>query len=209
MQTRKRFWARLLCNKYLQAAEEMSVRMAKRNNVSPVVSEFDFEDYAFEDGDLQTLRFEVYNEAWLDFIILNRNNLSNNSVHSFDIVEGPVADDAVSIRIKDYMSGKVSKTDFLEELKFKKTTHQICFCTLQSLQMLKKTSDKIGDSIYHIDDLIIQQLMIDYELSDIRAGDMYFDSKTYSKLIDESSGLYAKSWTEIYRLLKKELKIRP
>jgi hypothetical protein len=119
----------------------------------------------------------------------------------------PARDDAVSVRIKDHMQGKIAKETFLEELKFKRTTHQICFCTLQSLQMLKKTSDEIGGSIYHIDDLIIQQLMFDYGLSDIRASDMYFDSKTYMQLIDENTKLHNKSWSTIYELLIRELGI--
>jgi hypothetical protein len=96
-------------------------------------------EYAFiEDNDFQTLHFYNYDEAWLDFVILNRNSLSSQCAHQFDIVEGMVVDDAVSIRIKDYMNGKVSKQAFLEELKFKKDSHRICFCTLQSLQMLKR-----------------------------------------------------------------------
>jgi hypothetical protein len=188
-------------------AEEMAIRVAKWNNTQPIVSEFDFEIYAFEYNDLQTLRFPAYDEAWLDFIILNRNNLSRQSVHNFDIVEGPVADDAISVRIKDYMLGKVSKENFLEELKFNKNTHQICFCTLQSLQMLKKISDEIGGSIYHIDDLIIQQLMIDYDFSDMYASNIYFDSNTYMLLTDENTEFYRKSWTNIYDLLVQELNL--
>jgi hypothetical protein len=188
-------------------AENMATHVAKRNQTQPVVNEFDFEEYAFEDGDLQTLRFHDYDEAWLDFVILNRNNLSSQSAHRFDIVEGPVADDAVSIRIKDYMNGKVSKQAFLKELKFKKDSHQICFCTFQSLQMLKRAYHEM-DGIYHIDDLVVQQLITDYGLSDIRANDLYFDSATYSRLIDEDSKLYRTPWTEIYKLLVRELKLK-
>jgi hypothetical protein len=188
-------------------ANAMADRVAKWNNTQPIVSEFDFEEYAFEDTDLQALRFDGYNEDWLDFIILNRNNLSNKPAHNFDIVEGPVADDAISIRIKDYMLGKISKTTFLNELKFKQDTHQICFCTLQSLQMLKKASDEISSSIYHINDLIVQQLMIDYALSDAQASDCYFGSDAYSNLTNKSTQLYCKLWKEIYEILKKELRL--
>jgi hypothetical protein len=193
--------------KIYRQAENMAFNIAKRNQTQPVVSEFDFEEYAFEDGDLQPLRFHDYDEEWLDFVILNRNNLSSQCAHRFDIIEGPVANDAVSIRIRDYMNGKVSKQAFLDELKFKKDSHQICFCTLQFLQMLKRAYHEI-DSIYHIDDLVIQQLITDYGLSDIRANDLYFDSVTYSRLIDESSKLYQTPWTEIYKLLVRELKLK-
>jgi hypothetical protein len=64
------------------------------------------------------------------------------------------------------------------------------------------------DSIYHIDDLVVQQLITDYGLSDIRANDLYFDSATYSRLIVEDSKLYQTPWTEIYQLLVQELKLK-
>jgi hypothetical protein len=191
-----------------QQAEEMANRIADWHQTQPVVSEFDFEEYAFEDNDLRTLRFNTYTEEWLDFIILNRRNLSNTPAHDFDIAEGPVADDAISVRIKDYLQGKVSKEIFLEEVKHKTITHQICFCTDKSLQMIQRTDDNIGGDIYRIDDLIVQQLMFDYELSDKKASDLYFDSKIYSRLIDENTALYQQPWIEIYKLLLQELKLK-
>jgi hypothetical protein len=57
--------------------------------------------------------------------------------HDFDIVECPVADDAVVSRMTDYLDGIVLKEDFLQELSFYKKTHQICFCTVKSLLLLK------------------------------------------------------------------------
>jgi hypothetical protein len=189
--------------KIYRQAENMAINVAKRNHTQPVVSEFDFEEYAYEDSDLQILRFPTYDEAWLDFVILNRNNLSSRCTHQFDIVEGPVADNAVAIRIKDYMRGKISKKAFLEELKFKSNSHQICFCTLQSLQMFKKAFNEI-DGVYQIDDMIVRQLMIDYDLPDVHASDIYFNSNTYLHLIEENTGLYLKSWTDVYKMVKEE-----
>ncbi|MDR3260645.1 MAG: hypothetical protein LBT78_02285, partial [Tannerella sp.] len=61
--------------------------------------------------------------------------------------------------------------------------------------------------IYSIDDLVIQQLMIDYDFFDTKASDLYFNSKTYALLIDESTELYQKPWIEIFNLLIKELKL--
>jgi len=45
-------------------------------------------------------------------------------------------------------------------------------------------------------------------MNDYKAIDTYFNSKTYSLLIDEKTGYYEKSWEEIYKMLKKELKLR-
>ncbi|GHT53411.1 hypothetical protein AGMMS49982_16300 [Bacteroidia bacterium] len=151
------------------------------------------------------LRFDNYNEAWLDFIILNRKNKTRNSAHDYDIIEGPVADDAVAARVNDYLQGKVSKEDFLIELIHKKPSHQLCFCTLQSLLMLERTDNKAECDIYHIDDQIIQQLITDKELSDTQASNLYFNSHTYKQLIDESTDIYQKPWTEIYQMFLREL----
>ena len=43
-------------------------------------------------------------------------------------------------------------------------------------------------------------------MTDQKAIDLYFQSKTYGKLIDENTELYNKNWHEIYELLKTELK---
>ncbi|MDR2087139.1 MAG: DUF3990 domain-containing protein [Dysgonamonadaceae bacterium] len=193
--------------KFYQQAEAMAYRVAKWSGKEPVITEFDFDEIAYEDDDLKLLSFDTYDEMWLDFIILNRKNKLRKQVHNYDIIEGPVADDAVSIRIIDYLKNKVTKKDFLDELKFKKPSHQLCFCTFQSLQTLAIAVDSIADDIYHVDDLIMRQLMIDFELSDIRAGELYFNSNVYSQLIEEKTGFYQKSWMEIYKAIIKELKL--
>ena len=122
-------------------------------------------------------------------------------------MEGPVADDAVTLRIYDYMRGEVSKEQFLEELKFKKSTNQICFCTVQALQMLTVLKDDADGKIIHIDDEIVEALMTDFGWTDIQATTAYYASKTYSRLINENTNLYKKTWIEIYRLLLLELKL--
>jgi hypothetical protein len=189
-------------------AENMAARVAKWNNKTPIITEFDFNEIAYADNDLKLLQFDFYNEAWLDFVILNRRNNLPEQAHKYDIVEGPVANDAVTIRIADYLQNKVSKATFLEELKFKKPTHQICFCTLQSLLTLERIKNRAENDIFHTDDLIIQQLIIDFDMSEIRASDLYFDSATYSRLIDEFTGLHKRPWINIYNLLLKELNFK-
>ncbi|MCL2041982.1 MAG: DUF3990 domain-containing protein [Bacteroidales bacterium] len=44
-----------------------------------------------------------------------------------------------------------------------------------------------------------------FNMNDYQAIDLYFNSKIYSCLIDESTKLYKKSWKEIYEMLKLEL----
>jgi hypothetical protein len=170
------------------------------------VTEFKFVETAFEYWKFKVLRFDDYSEEWLDFVVMNRNRDLPVPAHDYDIVEGPVADDDVIRRIRFYLEGAVSKEAFLEELKFFKRTHQICFCTHSSLQALELIRKKKFTGI--IDDDITQSLVSDYNLSEKQAIDAYFESQTYRMLIDESTGLYQKPWTEVYHLLLRELKLK-
>ena len=49
--------------------------------------------------------------------------------------------------------------------------------------------------------------MTDYGMNELDATDKYYTSKTYSRLVDETTELYKKSWQEIYIMLKDELKL--
>jgi len=151
------------------------------------------------------LRFDGYNEKWLDFVVANRR--PDAPLHDYDIVEGPVANDDIAQRIFAYLAGAISKADFLEELKFKHPSHQIAFCTMASLQMLEWVNRKSDLSMLNIDDAITQSLVENYKISEEKAIDIYFNSNIYQKLIDETTGLYLKSWENIYELLKQEIKM--
>jgi len=202
---RKDFGRGFYVTKLRMQAEDMAKRVANWHQSQPVVTEFEFDEYAFEDEKLNVLRFENYTEAWFDFVMLNRLNKSGKQSHNFDIVEGPVADDDVTQRIFLYQRAQLSKEAFLEELKFHRPTHQICLCTIESLQIIEPVQDDLFTA--NIDDAVTQALMEDYQLSEEIAIDFYFNSKIYQSLIDENTGFFKKSWTEIYRILLTELKL--
>jgi len=192
--------------KHAEHAQDMANRVSRWSGKKPAVTEFEFDEEAFDDDEINALRFDIYDEQWLDFIIMNRNKATRKNMHEYDIVEGPVADDAVTIRIDAYLDGLVSKPDFLEELKFKqRVTHQICFCTIRSLQFIKRIDAKPDGIYYSIDDKIVKQIIVDYDLSEMQATDTYFSSKTYKKLIYEDN-LTLEPWQKIYEMLRKELK---
>ena len=190
--------------KLREQAEEMAKRVANWNHSHPVVTEFEFDEYSFENEQFKAIRFNDYTEEWFDFIMLNRKNRSKKQVHNYDIVEGPVANDDVTQRIYVYMRGQISKRDFLEELKFHKPTHQICLCTIEALQTIESVVNDLFTT--NIDDTIIQNLMIEHGFSEEKAIDFYFNSNTYRQLIDENTGLYKKTWNEIYKILLKDLR---
>jgi hypothetical protein len=138
---------------------------------------------------------------------MNRNTALPQPTHDYDIVEGPIADDRVATRIITYLKGKISIQQFLEELKFIKETHQICFCTGRSLQMLEyiENTKDIGYELSDIGESLLQQFVIDFNLDEEKATDIFYSSKTFGKLANESTEFYKKKWQEIYEVLKIEL----
>jgi len=104
-----------------------------------------------------------------------------------------------------YLEGLISKEQFLKDL-ICDPSHQICFCTLKSLQALSQAKGKIDIAIYDIGDNVVQSLMTDYDIDELEATDKYYTSNTYTQLSDENTEFYKKTWQEIYKLLKQELK---
>ena len=71
-------------------------------------------------------------DDWLDFIAKCR----NGKTHSFDIVEGPMANDTIWNYVNDYLSGRITRKQFWVLAEFKYPTHQISFHTLSALDCL-------------------------------------------------------------------------
>ena len=187
-------------------AEIWATRKGKARRLQGVVTEFNFNENIPEIMELKVLKFEDYDEKWLDFVVLNRlNDNKRQQTHDYDIVEGPVANDRITEQIDDYMAGYISKGDFLNDL-IHLSSHQICFCTVQSLQALILSKPIIESKIYHIDKDILQALMTDYGIDEIEATDRYYTSNTYTQLANENAEFYKKNWTEIYELLKQEFR---
>lgn len=82
---------------------------------------------------LNYLRFPKMTEEWLDFVTNSRRGIS----HTYDIVEGPMADDTIYNYIQNYMDGKITRAAFWELVKFKYPTHQISFHTISALDTLR------------------------------------------------------------------------
>jgi len=195
--------------KIREQAEIWAVRIGRKYQNKGVVTKFNFYESAFVNGMYKVLQFDKYNENWLDFVTLNRRLDSPIPAHDYDIVEGPVADDRISREIDNYILGKISKEKFLNMLRREEPTHQICFCTADSLLMLEymENTKNISYEVSEIGEPLLEQLVIDFNIDEETATDKFFSSNTFAKLADESTGLYKKPWQEIYEMLKKEMKI--
>jgi hypothetical protein len=194
--------------RFRKQAEEWAEKIGQKNNTQGVVTEFEFFDSAFTSWNYKVLRFENYSDEWLDFVVLNRNPKNENPAHDYDIVEGPVADDKIQRRLDKFLKGKIPKEVFLNELRHHEETHQICFCTSRALMMLENETDTKIDHLFSIEDIgekIIELLIMDFNTDEEKATDIFFSSKTFLHLSDETTEFYKKSWQEIYEMLKLEL----
>ena len=100
--------------------------------------------------------------------------------------------------------GVVTEFEFGKYL-YHEPTHQICFCTLKSLQLISKPCRKPISAVETIVELIVMYLIEKNEMEEESAVNLLCNSDTFANLADESTGLYQKPWQEIYELLKIEL----
>ncbi len=86
--------------------------------------------------------FPEMSDEWLDFIAKCR----AGEMHSYDIVEGPMADDTIWDYVNGFTSGRISREAFWALAKFKHPTHQISFHTANALRCLTfERSEHIHD----------------------------------------------------------------
>lgn len=110
---------------YCTNLEKQAQRWALTKRKNHVVNVYEYNEYA----ELKILSFEKMSEEWLDFVIACR----RGEEHSWDIVEGPMADDTIWDYIEDFVRGEISREAFWVLVKFKYPTHQIVFCTEKAL----------------------------------------------------------------------------
>ena len=111
---------------YCTNIEKQAIKWSKRS-LTPVVCKYRFE----LQGNMK-YKFFHQNDEWLDFITACR----TGKPHDYDVVEGPMANDQVWNFVDDFVLGLISREAFWYLAKFKYPTHQICFCTQESLQCL-------------------------------------------------------------------------
>lgn len=121
---------------YMQAVEFCSNVVRREGSGIPTVTSFEFDESALDM--LNIKRFDGYTKEWAEFILMNRNNISDKPAHDFDIVIGPIADDGVGTQIRRLSRGFITFDAFLEELKYSKVSIQYFFGTENALKYLKK-----------------------------------------------------------------------
>lgn len=103
------------------------------------VTSYEFNlEHAISDG-VNVKIFDDYTEEWADFVVANRRNSSDNPIHSYDIVIGPIADDNVGRQIQLYMQGYWTIEQLVEKIRYNgKKSIQFYFATEKGLKYLNK-----------------------------------------------------------------------
>jgi len=113
---------------YVTVLRDQAERWARRICViraldTPLVSIYEF-DEAQLPADVRRLRFDSYDQQWLDFIVSSRRG--EEPWKDYDIIEGGVANDQVIDTVEDYYTGRITAEQAIGQLRFAKPSHQMC-----------------------------------------------------------------------------------
>jgi hypothetical protein len=190
--------------KYKLHAKNWAKRSSKQKN-NGYVTTYNYIESQFTDYICKVKKFDGYTNEWLDFIVNNRNEEANVQAHSYDIVEGPVANDKIQNRLYNYLRGEITKENFLKELKYHEETHQICFCTLASFQTLKRIDIELTIFIEKITENILNNLVKEKEIDANTASDLFYSSKTFFNIANSTASSNKQNWQEVYKILRDEI----
>ena len=103
---------------------------------------YDFDESCLAGTDLFVGRYDGYTLEWARFVLMNRKNRTRIQAHDYDIVIGPIANDAVGFQIRRLTSGLIDIDRFMEELKYMKgVTMQYFFGTEKALKYLTRIDE--------------------------------------------------------------------
>jgi hypothetical protein len=117
------------CTRLEQQARKWALTKMPRH----LVNLFRFE----EPKELKTLCFTEMTDEWLDFVA----DCRRGKEHSYDVVEGPMADDQIWDYVEDFVVGNITREAFWALARFKHPTHQIAFCTPEGIESIKYISN--------------------------------------------------------------------
>ena len=120
----KDFYFGFYCTRYREQAERWATRYGKKGYINKYVY--------VPNEQLKYLKFKDMTEEWLDFIVACR----LGKPHTYDIVEGPMANDTIFNYVQNFIDKKISRAAFWELAKFNHPTHQISFHTISALDTL-------------------------------------------------------------------------
>lgn len=132
---------------YLTSLEQQAVNMAKRTvrlqgSGLPTVTAFELDDN-WRVAQLNVLYFDKPSREWAQFIVNNRDRMFSdiaspqcNCMNQYDIVFGPVANDAIVASFQLYQDGRIDIDELVKRFEYRELSNQFSFHTPQALELL-------------------------------------------------------------------------
>ena len=126
---------------YLSANYDQALEMAQFKaefaELPPVVNVYRFDEKLLRE--FKYKRFETYTEEWAHFVYNHRTEPEGRTLHDYDIVFGPIANDTIGAQITRFKQGYISFEQFLQRIQYPKgITFQYAFCTQRAIDKLIK-----------------------------------------------------------------------
>ncbi|MDO4430301.1 MAG: DUF3990 domain-containing protein [Lonepinella koalarum] len=120
-----------LTSNFHQAEKWAKLVVKRRQQGEAVVNRYIF----MPSDELHILHFTKANDEWLDFVVANRKLQPLKT--KYDLVIGPVANDATLPVIDDYMDGRYTKQEAVARLLPQNLTDQYAFLSEKALSFLQ------------------------------------------------------------------------
>lgn len=118
-----------------EQAEVMASFKAELLGGDKVVTSFEIESF---EG-LKVKTFNEYSEEWANFVYNHRTEPQGRTLHDYDVVYGPIANDRIGAQITRFQQGYITFEEFLNRIKYiKGITFQYAFCTQKAIDRLKR-----------------------------------------------------------------------
>lgn len=126
---------------YLSANYDQAMEMAQFKaefaELPPIVNVYRFDEKLLQE--LKYKRFETYTEEWAHFVYNHRTEPHGRTLHDYDVVFGPIANDTIGAQITRFKQGYISFEQFLQRIQYPKgITFQYAFCTQRAIDKLIK-----------------------------------------------------------------------
>ena len=126
---------------YLSANYDQAMEMAQFKaefaELPPIVNVYRFDEKLLQE--LKYKRFETYTEEWAHFVYNHRTEPQGRTLHNYDVVFGPIANDTIGAQITRFKQGYISFEQFLQRIQYPKgITFQYAFCTQRAIDKLIK-----------------------------------------------------------------------
>ena len=120
-----------------QQAWEMAQFRAEFEDATAIINVYEFDEALFQQ--FRCKRFEEYTEEWAHFVYDHRTDPEGRTLHDYDIVYGPIANDRIGAQITRFKQGYITFDEFIRRIQYiKGITFQYAFCSQQAVDRLIK-----------------------------------------------------------------------